>query len=48
MKWYFVYRRDHLVVCYVYFLSLFRNFLISFKYNFHIDAEIITVKPQEM
>ena len=36
MKWLFIYRRD-LVVCYVYF-----NFLhcfISFKYDFHVDAE---------
>ena len=41
----FVFRRD-LVVCYVYVLSV--HFFISFKYDFHADAERMIVKTREM
>ena len=37
MKWLFVCRRD-LVVCYV-FVCIFLHTFISFKYDFHVDAE---------
>ena len=37
-----IYRRD-LVVCYVCFFG-FLHFFISFKYDFHVDAERKIVK----
>ena len=40
MKLLFIYRRD-LVVCYVYVF-------LHYKYDFHVDAERMTVKTQEM
>ena len=45
MKWLFINRRN-LVVCYVYFI--FGHFFISFKYDFHVDAERMIVKTREM
>ena len=44
----FVYRRE-LVVCYVFFVFVFFvAFFISFKYDFHVDAERMIVKTPEM
>ena len=45
MKWLFIYRKD-LVVCYV--LGGFLHFFISFKFDFHVDAERMIAKTQEM
>ena len=45
MKWLFIYHRDF-VLCYVY-LSLL-HFVISFKYDFHVDAGRTIVKTREM
>ena len=45
MKWLFFYRRD-LIVSYV--VCWFLHFFISFKYDFHVDAERMIVKTREM
>ena len=49
MKWLFIYRRD-LVACYVvaFFLGGGVHFFISFKYDFHVDADRMIVKTREM
>ena len=45
MNWLFIYRRD-LVVCFVYLIFL--HFFISFKYDFHVDAERMIEKTREL
>ena len=44
----FIYRRDF-VVCYVYFhFFFFCIFSLSFKYEFHVDADRMIVNTREM
>ena len=46
MEWLFIYARN-LVACYVVFLSGV-HFLISFKNDFHVNAERMMAKTQEI
>ena len=47
MKWLFIYGNLRLIVCYVLVVFSLHVF-ISSKYDFHVDAERMTVKTREM
>ena len=52
MKWLFIYRRDlfvfYVCVLFVVVIVVVLPFFISFEYDFHVDAERLTVKTREM